>query len=86
MEILKVSSKSVPSKVAGAIANIFRENGGLEIQTIGAGSLNQAIKAVAIAKGFVSPMGYNLVISPSFSDIEINGETKTSIKLKVESL
>lgn len=85
METLKVSSKSVPSKVAGAIANIFREKKVLEIQTVGAGSLNQAIKAIAIAKGFVCPMGYDLVISPSFSDIEINGETKTSIKLKIES-
>ena len=55
MEILKVSSKSNPSKVAGAIANVFREQGSVEIQTIGAGSLNQAIKAVCIARGRVTP-------------------------------
>ena len=55
MEILKVSSKSNPSKVAGAIANIFREKGSVEIQTIGAGSLNQAIKGIAIARGLVTP-------------------------------
>ena len=55
IEILKVSSKSNPSKVAGALSNIFREKGTVEIQTIGAGSLNQAIKAVAIARGRVTP-------------------------------
>ncbi len=85
MEILKVSSKSNPSKVAGAIANIFRTEGKLEIQTIGAGSLNQAIKAVAIARGFVAPSGSNLVITPAFSDITIDGINKTAIKLIIES-
>ena len=73
MEILKVSSKSNPSKVAGAIANIYRESKSVEIQTIGAGSLNQAIKAVAIARVFVAPSGENLVIIPAFIEIVING-------------
>lgn len=81
MEILKVSSKSNPSKVAGAIANIYRENKEVEIQTIGAGSLNQAIKAIAICRGFVVPTGDNLVVIPAFNDIIINGEQKTAIKL-----
>lgn len=85
MEILKVSSKSNPSKVAGAIANIYRENKCVEIQTIGAGSLNQAIKAVAIARGFIAPSGENLVVIPAFSDIIINGEQKTAIKLIIEA-
>jgi len=85
MEILKVSSKSNPSKVAGAIANIYREKGSVEIQTIGAGSLNQAIKAIAICRGFVAPTGDNLVVIPAFSDIVINGEQKTAIKLVIES-
>lgn len=85
MEILKVSSKSNPSKVAGAIANIFRNNGNVEIQTIGAGSLNQAIKAICIARGFVAPSGINLVIIPAFTDIEIDGSEKTAIKLIIES-
>lgn len=85
MEILKVSSKSNPSKVAGAIANIFRDNHQVEIQTIGAGSLNQAIKAIAIARGYVAPSGDNLVVIPSFKDIEINDENKTAIKLTVVS-
>ena len=81
MEILKVSSKSNPSKVAGAIANIYREQKEVELQTSGAGSLNQAIKAVAIARGFVAPSGDNLIIIPAFSDIVIDGENKTAIKL-----
>ena len=86
MEILKVSSKSNPSKVAGAIANVFRENGSVELQTIGAGSLNQAIKAICIARGFLAPSGENLVVVPAFSDIMIEGEEKTAIKLVVESV
>lgn len=85
MEILKVSSKSNSSKVAGAIANIFREKGCVEIQTIGAGSLNQAIKAIAIARGFVAPSGVNLVCIPAFTDIEIESLPKTAIKLIVEA-
>lgn len=85
MEIIKVSSKSNPSKVAGAIANIYRKNGILEIQTIGAGSLNQAIKAVAIARGFVAPMGDDLVVVPAFGETIIEGEEKTAMKLIVEA-
>ena len=83
--MLKVSSKSNPSKVAGAIANMFRENKTVEIQTIGAGSLNQAIKAIAIARGFVAPSGDNLFVVPAFNDIIINGEPKTAIKLIIEA-
>lgn len=85
METLKVSSKSNSSKVAGAIANIFREKGSVEIQTIGAGSLNQAIKAICIARGFVAPSGVNLLCIPAFTDIEIDGTEKTAIKLIVEA-
>lgn len=85
METLKVSSKSNPSKVAGAIANIYREYGSVEIQTIGAGSLNQAIKAIAIARGFVAPTGTNLIVIPAFNDVIIGGEQKTAIKLMVEA-
>lgn len=83
MEIIKVSSKSNPNKVAGAIASIFRSQKGLEIQTVGAGALNQAIKAVAIARGFVAPSGEDLVVVPSFNDINIGTEEKTAIKLLV---
>ena len=85
MEILKVSSKSNPSSVAGALANIFKEKTNVEIQAIGAGALNQAIKAIAIARGFVAPTGKNLVCIPAFTDIVIDGEERTAIKLIVES-
>lgn len=85
METLKVSSKSNPSSVAGALANVYREKGTVEIQAIGAGALNQAIKAIAIARGFVAPSGSNLVCIPAFADIIIDGEERTAIKLIVES-
>ena len=71
--------------MAGAIANIYRDNKYVEIQTVGAGSLNQAIKAIAICRGFVAPSGDNLVVIPAFNDIIINGEQKTAIKLIVEN-
>lgn len=85
MEILKVSSKSNPNSVAGAIANVFREKGNVEIQAVGAGALNQAIKAIAIARGFVAPTGVNLICIPAFQDITIESEERTAIKLIVEA-
>ncbi len=85
MEILKVGTKSNPSKVAGALTNVYREKGIVEIQAIGAGALNQAIKGIAIARGFLAPSGVNLVVIPAFSDIKIDGEERTAIKLIVES-
>ena len=86
MEKLKVSSKSNPNSVAGALANIFKEQNTLEIQAVGAGALNQAIKAIAIARGFVAPSGKNLVCTPAFVDIMIDGENRTAIKLIVENI
>ena len=85
MEILKISSKSNPNSVAGALAGVLREKGNAEIQAIGAGALNQAIKSVAIARGFVAPSGKNLVCIPAFTDIVIDGEERTAIKLIVEA-
>ena len=79
MEVLKVSAKSSP-----ALAGVLREKGGAEIQAIGAGALNQAIKSVAIARGFVAPSGIDLVCIPAFTDIEIDGEERTAIKLIVQ--
>ena len=84
MEILKVSAKSNPNSVAGALAGVLREKGGAEIQAIGTGALNQAIKSIAIARGFVAPGGIDLVCVPAFTDIEIEGEERTAIKLIVE--
>ena len=85
METLKVSSKSNPSSVAGALANVFREKDSVEVQAVGAGALNQAIKAIAIARGFVAPTGKNLVCIPAFPDITIDGDERTAIKLIVEA-
>ena len=85
METLKVGAKSNPNSVAGALANIFKEKGNVEIQAIGAGALNQAIKGIAIARGFVAPTGKNLVCIPAFTDIVIDGEERTAIKLIIEA-
>ena len=85
MEILKISSKSNPNSVAGAIAGLVKESNKAEMQAIGAGALNQAIKAIAIARGFVAPSGKNLVCIPAFTDIVIDGEERTAIKLIVEA-
>ncbi len=84
MEVLKVSSNSSPNKVAGALAGVLRERGNAELQAIGAGALNQGVKAVAIARGFVAPSGIDLICIPAFTDIEIDGEERTAIKLIVE--
>jgi stage V sporulation protein S len=81
VEVLKVSSKSSPNAVAGALAGVIRERGTAEMQAIGAGAINQAIKAVAIARGFVAPSGIDLVCVPAFTDIQIDGEERTAIKL-----
>jgi stage V sporulation protein S len=84
MEILKVSSHSSPNAVAGALAGVIREHGHAEIQAIGAGAINQSVKAIAIARGFLSPSGIDLVCIPAFTDIEIDGEERTAIKLIVQ--
>ena len=84
LNILKVGTKSDPNKVAGALAGTVREQGKAEMQTIGAGALNQAIKSVAIARGFLAPSGIDLVCWPAFIDVEIDGNERTAIKLFVE--
>ena len=84
VEVLKVSSKSNPNSVAGALAGVLRQSGAVEVQVVGAGALNQAIKAIAIARGFVAPSNIDLVCIPTFADIEIDGESRTAIRLAVE--
>lgn len=84
MEVLKVSSKSNPNSVAGAMAGVVRHAGAVEVQVVGAGALNQAIKAIAIARGYVVPSGIDLVCIPTFADITIDGESRTAIKLLIE--
>ena len=84
MEVLKVSSRSVPNSVAGAIAGVIRENKSVEIQAVGAGAANQAIKSVAIARGYLAPIGLDLICIPAFTSIQIDGEDRTAIKLICE--
>ena len=84
MEVLKVSTKSNPNSVAGALAAIIKEKNIVEIQAVGAGAINQAVKAIAIARGFVAPRGRDIVCIPAFTDIEIDGEERTAIKLIVQ--
>ena len=84
MDILKVSSKSNPVSVAGAIAGIIREKQIVEVQGIGAGAVNQALKSIAVARGYVASSGMDLVCTPSFASIDVDGESKTAMKLIVE--
>lgn len=84
MEVLKVSSSSEPKSVAGALAAVLREAGAAEVQAIGAGAVNQAIKAIAIARGFVAPNGIDLIAIPAFAEIKIDGEERTAIKFIIE--
>ena len=85
VEVLKVSSKSNPNSVAGALAGVLRQAGAVEVQVVGAGALNQAVKAIAIARGFVAPSNIDLVCIPTFADIEIDGQSRTAIRLAVEA-
>ncbi|MDR3178450.1 MAG: stage V sporulation protein S [Oscillospiraceae bacterium] len=84
MEILKVSSKSIPNSVAGAIAGVIREKNSVEVQSVGAGALNQAIKAIAVARGYLAPAGMDLVCIPSFTSVTIDGSDRTAIRLVIE--
>ncbi len=78
--ILKVAATSNPSSVAGALAGLMREQGTVEVQAIGAAAINQAVKAIAIARGYIAPNGIDLVCIPAFVDVDISGVQKTGIK------
>ncbi len=84
MEVLKVAGNSNPNSVAGALAGIIRERGNVEIQAVGAGALNQSVKAIAIARGFMAPSGIDLSFIPAFTEVVINGEDRTAIKLIIQ--
>jgi len=84
MEVLKVSANSQPKSVAGALAAVLRDNKYAEIQAVGAGAVNQAVKAIAITRGFVAPNGIDLVAVPAFSEVNIDGEDRTAIKFLVQ--
>lgn len=83
-QILKVSNSSNVNSVAGAIVGVIKEKGQVEVQTIGAGAVNQTVKAIAIARGFIAPSGINLVCIPAFSEVEIEGQGRTGIKFIVK--
>ncbi len=85
MEVLKVSSRSAPNSVAGAVASVVKENGAVEVQAVGAGATNQAVKAIAVARGYLAPVGIDLVCIPTFANITIDGEDRTAIKLICEA-
>ena len=85
MEILKVSAKSSPNLVAGAIAGVIRDSGEVEVQAIGAGAVNQAIKAIAVAGAFLTEDQIEICCKPYFAEVSVNDEQRTAIKLIVKS-
>ena len=81
---LRVSSRSSPASVAGAIAGMIKDGSPVEIQAVGAGAVNQAVKAIAISRGFLSHIGIEIVCVPSFADIVIDGDYRTAIRFAIE--
>lgn len=79
MDILRVSANSSPNSVAGAIASIVRNCGQAEVQSVGAGATNQAVKSIAVARGYLAALGLDLVCFPEFSSVDINGEERTAM-------
>lgn len=83
-EILKVSSKSNPNAVAGAIAGLITEDKKTELQAIGAGAVNQSMKAIAIARSFVAASGVDLLCIPAFCTVIVENEEKTGMKFIIK--
>ncbi len=84
MDVIKVKANSRTAAVAGAIAGVMREHKHADIQAIGAGAVNQAIKALVLAKGYLEEDGINIKCYPEFVDVEIDGKVRTAIKLVVD--
>ncbi len=84
-EVLRVSADSKPKAVAGALAAVLREKGSVEVQAVGAGAVNQAVKAIAITRGFVAPNGIDLIAIPAFTKVVIEGEERTAIRFLVQA-
>lgn len=84
MEVLRIAAGSSPKSIAGALTAILKEEGFVELQAVGAGAVNQAVKAIAIARGYIAPNGINIVMIPAFVEIDIDGEERTAIKFIVE--
>ncbi len=84
IDTIKVAANSRTSAVAGAIAGVFREHQRAEVQAIGASAVNQAVKALALAKGYLDEDGYNIIFIPFFVDVEIDGKVRTAIRFIIE--
>jgi stage V sporulation protein S len=84
MDIIKVSAESRTSAVAGAIAGVVREHKHAEVQAIGAGAVNQAVKACALARGYLQGDSIDMICLPSFVDVEIDGKERTALKIVIE--
>ncbi len=84
MEMIKVSANSRTSAVAGAIAGVVREHKRAEVQAIGAGAVNQAVKALVLATGYLKNDGINVVCIPEFADVTIDDKVRTAVKIVVE--
>ncbi len=84
MEIVKVSARSVPKSVAGAIAGVIREHNAVEVQAVGAAAANQAVKSIAIARSYMALTGVDIICIPAFATFEIDGEERTAMKFIVE--
>lgn len=84
MNVIKVSARSRTASVAGAIAGVIRESGRAEVQAIGAGAVNQAIKAIAIATGYLEEENVHVVCVPSFVEVAIEEQERTAVRIVVE--
>jgi stage V sporulation protein S len=85
MDIIKVASNSRSTAVAGAIAGVMREQDNVDVQAIGAGAVNQAVKAVAIARGYLELDGIDIICIPSFVEVDIEGQERTAVRLHIET-
>lgn len=85
MSVIKVAANSRSTSVAGAIAGMVREHGHVDVRAIGAGAVNQAVKAVAIARGYLALDNITIVCLPTFSEVCIDGKERTAVRLGVES-
>jgi stage V sporulation protein S len=84
MDVIRVAAASRSTAVAGAIAGVMREQGHVNVQAIGAGAVNQAIKAVTIARGYLELDGIDVVCVPSFVEVVIDGQERTAVRLSIE--
>ncbi len=85
INVIKVSSTSRSTAVAGAIAGVIRDYGYAEVQAIGASAVNQAVKAIAIARGYLAEDGYDITCVPSFTEVEINGQERTAVRFRIDA-